>query len=82
MGNLFEKELSAEEIADKRLEIPYKDLRIRCKCEEFKLKFPFYRMEIKAYEYRLNRIQTKNYGKRENERWNTRTVETDVMTVA
>ena len=57
------------------------DLKVRDRAEELKLKFPFYRMEIKAFQYKLNRIQTKNFGSKENIRWKTRTAITDIMTI-
>jgi len=81
MGNYFEKELTDEEKANKKLEIPIKDLKVRDKAEELKLKFPFYRMEIKAFEFKLNHIQLHNFGNKQNERWKLRTVSTDIMTV-
>ena len=46
--------ISAED-ANKKLEIPT-EIKIRDKREKFKLMFPFYRMHIAAFEYKLNNI--------------------------
>ena len=54
MGNYFEKELTQEEKANRKLEIPLKALKVRDRAEELKLKFPFYRMEIDVFGYKLN----------------------------
>ena len=40
------------------------DLKVRDRAEELKLKFPFYRMEIDVFEYKLNQIQ-KDHGNNE-----------------
>jgi hypothetical protein len=56
MGNLFTK-ASASDLADVVvLELPDKEFKVRDRREFFKLKFPFYRMEVKAFEYKLNEI--------------------------
>ena len=81
MGNLFDKELSAEDKANRKLEIPIETLKVRDKAEELKLKFPFYRMEIDVFEYKLNQITKDNFRNSQNGRWNTRSVTTDVFPV-
>ena len=45
MGKFFSKELSAEDMANAALTLP-KNLQIRDARELFKIKFPFYRMDI------------------------------------
>ena len=52
MGKLFSKELSDEEMANQALTLP-KHLEIRDARELFKIKFPFYRMDIEAFEHKL-----------------------------
>lgn len=56
MGSIFSKEESAKDKANKKLEIP-DDVSIRDKREIFKYKFPFYRMDIEAFGYKLNSIK-------------------------
>jgi hypothetical protein len=55
MGAIFSKKESAADKANKKLEIP-DDISISDKREIFKLKFPFYRMEIDAFAFKLNEI--------------------------
>ena len=55
MGKLFSKELSAEDMANADLVLP-KNLEIRDARELFKIKFPFYRMDIEAFEQKLKEI--------------------------
>ena len=48
---------SGEELANlQELELPEDELVIRDKREQIKLKFPFTRMDIKAFEYKLDEI--------------------------
>lgn len=56
MGKLFSKELSAEDMANQALTLP-KNLEIRDARELFKIKFPFYRMDIEAFEQKLSEIK-------------------------
>lgn len=65
--------ISAED-ANKKLEIPT-EIRIRDKREKFKLMFPFYRMHIAAFEYKLNNIQP-------TEIWKTHSAWTETITIS
>tara|TARA_B110000305_G_C19016931_1_gene437532 strand:- start:395 stop:571 length:177 start_codon:yes stop_codon:yes gene_type:complete len=56
MGKLFSKELSADDLANQALTLP-KSLEIRDAREMFKIKFPFYRMDIEAFEHKLKEIE-------------------------
>ena len=54
MGN---QNLTGEEKAqNKNLELPIEKMQIRDPRELFKLKFPFYMMDIEAFEYNINQI--------------------------
>jgi len=48
--------------------MPELELNLRDKRERFKYKFPFYRMDIKAFEYKLNKICNKSVGYLNNEK--------------
>jgi hypothetical protein len=73
MGSVFTKEESAADKAKKKLEIPT-DVIIKDKREIFKLKFPFYRMDIEAFAFKLNSIKP-DYS------FKTRTAMTDGVTI-
>ena len=60
-------------MANQKLELP-SELRIRDRREMFKLKFPFYRMNIDAFEFKLNNIKPV-------EIWNTTSTYTEVLTI-
>ena len=60
-------------MANQKLELPT-ELRIRDRREMFKLKFPFYRMSIDAFEFKLNNIKPV-------EIWNTTSTYTEVLTI-
>ena len=66
MLDIFSTKLSAKEMAAQPLEIPVESLKVRDKAEEFKLKFPFYMMNVEAFEYKLNQIFEENAGDRNN----------------
>ena len=81
MGNAFKREIDLAEKANMKLEIPMESLRCRDRAEELKLKFPFYRMEIDVFEFKLNKIFLDNVANELNQRWNLRTCATDVCTI-
>lgn len=81
MGNIFNKEIDLAEKANMKLEIPMESLHCRDRAEELQLKFPFYRMEIDVFEFKLNKIFLDNVTNELNQRWNLRTCATDVCTI-
>ena len=60
MGSLFSKDLSGEEKAKLGLQIPVEALSALTLEDHFKLKFPFYIMDIEVFEFKLNKIVTDN----------------------
>ena len=77
MGNLFHRQLTQEELealANADLEkITY--VNIRDKREQFKLLFPFYRMDIKQFELQLNDACARHHA------WASNSIFTEVVTV-
>ena len=73
MGALFSKKESAADKANKWLEIPT-DVTIKDKREIFKLKFPFFRMNIEAFGFKLNSIKAEY-------QFRTKSASTDGVTI-